>query len=222
MLLVDSDPTFRAGLARAIQAAKTLAVVGQVGSAEELFNFNNEGIPGAEIALVEIDLPDQSGFEVCQRLLVANPKWKVVLLAYADWDIHLLAAHTLHAGGLLLRSQATPALITALEQAASGPIFSAEQMRRIQTWKETTGTRLKGLRRREWQVLQLLALGKNNREIAGQLEISESMVEKHVSSLLQKLELVSRVAMINFIHANHLEELGKLPHGEQFLMMLAN
>ena len=222
MLLVDSDPTFRAGLARAIQAAKTLAVVGQVGSAEELFNFNNEGIPGAEIALVEIDLPDQSGFEVCQRLLVANPKWKVVLLAYADWDIHLLAAHTLHAGGLLLRSQATPALITALEQAASGPVFSAEQMRRIQTWKETTRPAQRTSAPGMAGAATAGAREKQPGNCRAVEEDPESMVEKHVSSLLQKLELVSRVAMINFIHANHLEELGKLPHGEQFLMMLAN
>ena len=220
MLLVDASATFRDGLELAITRTKTLVVAGRVGSAEELFKI--VPVIVADIALVDIDLPDQSGFEVCLRLLHADPKLNVVLLGYSDWDIYLLAAQTVHACGLLLRNQTTIALIATLEKAITGPVFSQEQIHRIQTWKDTIGTRLKSLGRREWQVLQLMGLGKSNREIAQSLSVSEDTVEKHVSNILQKLELTSRAMLITFIHAHHLDGLFRQSHGERFLLMLAN
>jgi len=207
-------------LETAISKTKTLVVVDQAGCAEELFK-DGKSIT-ADVALVDIDLPDQSGFEVCQRLLHANPKLNVVLLGYSDWDIYLLAAQIVHACGLLLRKQATRDFLTALEQTTRGGVFSTEQLQRIQTWKDTTGARLKSLGRREWQVLQLMGLGQTNREIARSLLVSEDTVEKHVSNTLQKLELTSRAMLIAFIHAHHLDELSRMPHGERFLLMLAN
>lgn len=220
VLLVDASPTFLDGLETAISKTKTLVVVGQAGCAEDL--FNDGGSVAADVALVDIDLPDQSGFEVCQRLMHANPELNVVLLGYSDWDIYLLAAKTVHACGLLLRKQATRALLTALEQTAAGSVFSTEQLQRIQTWKDTTGARLKSLGKREWQVLQLMGLGQSNREIAKSLSVSEDTVEKHVSNILQKLELTSRAMLITFIHSNHLNALIRMPHGERFLLMLVN
>jgi len=220
VLLVDNSLTFRDGLELAIMQTKTLRIAGRARSAGELFEHGT--VVAADIALVDIDLPDQSGFEVCQRLLHANPKMNAVLIGYSDWDIYLLAAQTVHACGLLLRSQTTLELIAALEKVASGSIFSQEQIQRIQIWRNTTGTKLKSLGRREWQVLQLLSLGQSNREMAQHLSVTENTVEKHVSNILQKLELATRAMMIVFIFTHHLDGLSRLPHGDRFLMMLAN
>gem|GEM_PF-1247608 len=218
VLLVDDCLTFRDGLELAITRTKTLLVTGRTNRAEEV--FENRELIAADVALVDIELPDQSGFEVCQRLLHANPKLSVVLIGYSDWDIYLLAAQTVHACGLLLRCEATLELIAALEKAATGPIFSQAQILRIQTWRNTTGIKLKSLGRREWQVLQLLALGQSNREIAQHLSVSENTVEKHVSNILQKLELTSRAMMIAFIYSQHLDALSRLPNGDRFFMLL--
>jgi DNA-binding NarL/FixJ family response regulator len=220
VFLADNCLTFRDGLELAITQSKTLQIVGRACSAEEIFK-NGTVIP-ADVAVVDIDLPGQSGFEVCQQLLQLAPTMSVVLISYNDWDIYLLAAQTIHSKGLLLRSQPTLELIAALEKAVSRPIFTAEQIGRIQTWRNTTGTKLKNLGKREWQVLQLVALGRSNREIAKLLDVSKNTVEKHVSNILEKLELDSRAMVMIFIYTNHLDELSRLPHGDRFLMLLAN
>jgi DNA-binding NarL/FixJ family response regulator len=67
-----------------------------------------------------------------------------------------------------------------------------------------------------------MGLGQSNREIAKSLSVSEDTVEKHVSNILQKLELTSRAMLITFIHSNHLNALIRMPHGERFLLMLVN
>jgi DNA-binding NarL/FixJ family response regulator len=220
IFLLDSCRTFGDGLELAIARSKTLQVVGRACSATEA--FENNAIPPADVAVVDIDLPDRSGFEVCQQLLKMAPTLSVVLIGYTDWDIYLLAAQTLHACGLLLRSQPTPDLIAGLEKAVTGPIFTLEQIRRIQTWRSTIGIKLKALQRREWQVLQLVALGKSNRDIAGQLSVSENTVEKHMSNVLQKLGVASRAMMMVFIYTHHLDALSQLPRGDRFLMLLSN
>jgi DNA-binding NarL/FixJ family response regulator len=220
VLLIDNCRTFRDGIELAIARSKTLCVAGRAASSAEIFE-NGDAI-AADIALVDIDLPDESGFEVCQRLYRANPQMGLVLLSYSNWDIFLLAAQTIHANGLLLRSQPTNDLITTLEKSTLGPIFTLEQTRRIQEWRSTVGAKLKTLRQREWQVLQLIAMGQSNREIAQQLSLTENTIEKHVSNLLQKLGLVSRAMMMVFIYTHHLDALSRMPHGDRFLMLLAN
>ena len=220
VFLVDNFLTFGDGLELAIARSQTLQLVGRACSADEV--FKDDKVVPADVAVVDIDLPGQSGFEVCQKLLQAAPTMKVLLLSYNDWDIYLLAAQTIHSSGLLLRNQPTPDLIAALEKVVNGPIFTVQQSERIQAWKKTTGSRLKDLGKREWQVLQLVALGRSNREIADQLDVSKSTVEKHVSNILQKLGMDSRAMIMVFIYTNHLDQLSRLPHGDRFLMLLAN
>jgi DNA-binding NarL/FixJ family response regulator len=220
VFLLDSCHTFRDGLELAIARSKTLQVIGRAGSAKEM--LENNRVPLADITLIDLDNPGSRGLDLCQRLLQAAPSMRVLLIGYTDWDVYLLAAQTAHACGLLLRSQPTSELITALEKSISGPIFSLEQIRRIQTWRGTIGAKLKTLRRREWQVLELVARGMSNREIAQQLSVSENTIEKHVSNLLQKLGLVSRAMMIVFIYTHHLDALGQMAQDDRFLAFLTN
>lgn len=220
VFLADNCLTFRDGLELAIKQSKNLQIVGRACSAEDVFK-NNTLIP-ADVAVVDIDLPGQSGFEVCQQLLQLAPAMSVVLISYNDWDIYLLAAQTIHSKGLLLRSQPTHELIAAIEKAFSRSIFTTEQLERIQNWRNTTGALLKNLGKREWQVLQQVALGRSNREIATLLEVAKNTVEKHVSNILEKLGLDSRAMIMIFIYTNHLDEMSRLPHGDRFLKLLAN
>ena len=220
IFLVDNYPTFGDGIEQAIAQSKTLQVIGRVSNAEEA--FKSQEITSADLVLVDIDLPDQSGLEVCQRLLQAVPTMSVLLISYNDWDIYLLAAQAVHSKGLLLRSQPTIDLIVAVEKAMSGSVFSEGQIDRIQVWRDTTGLKLRSLGKREWQVLQLIALGQSNREIGKVLELTRNTVEKHVSNILQKLGLDSRAMIMVFIYTNHLDQLSRLPHGDRFLMLLMN
>jgi DNA-binding NarL/FixJ family response regulator len=220
LLLIDNCLTFRDGLEMAIARSKLLQVVGRACTAEEAIEVCEAA--SAHLALVDVDLPDQSGFELCQHLLRAAPKIRLVLIGYSDWEIYLLAAQTAHADGFLVRSQPTEELIAGMENAIHGSIFSQGQLQRIQAWRSTTGAKLRTLHRREWQVLQQVALGRSNREIAQELLLSENTVEKHVSNILQKLDLGSRAMMMVFIYTHHIEGLSRLPHGDHFLMSLAN
>jgi DNA-binding NarL/FixJ family response regulator len=218
VLLIDSCLVFRDGLFSSLSQSTTLKVERRLCSAQELFDRGAK--LAADIALVDIDLPDLSGIEVGQRLLSMDHKMKVVLLSYVDWDIYLLAAQTIQSCGLLLRNQPTADLVAALEKAASGPIWTLEQVKRIQAWKKTTGSLLRSLRQREWQVLRLVGLGRTNREIAEDLSVSENTVEKHISSILQKLNLTSRATIVVFLYTNHIDALNRISHLDRFLALL--
>jgi DNA-binding NarL/FixJ family response regulator len=218
ILLVDNCTTFRDGFETSILRNESFQVVGRACSAAEV--FQKGFLVPADVAVVDIDLPDQSGIEVCLRLAKLLPDLKVVLLGYHDWDIYLLAAQTAHAAGLLLRSQPVKELVAALEKTRDGPIFNPGQAARIKAWKESTGRLLRALKPREWQVLMLVAQGQSNREISQQLSITENTIEKHMSNLLEKLELNSRIMVPIFFYNHHLDALTVLPHAELFMVFL--
>jgi DNA-binding NarL/FixJ family response regulator len=211
ILLIDPSPAFRAGLRQAVQRTRDLQVVHELATGEEVF------APGfvvdVDVAVIDADLSDRSCIEVGRWLITQRPQIAVLLLSAVDWDVYLIAARAARGAGLLLRSTDPTLLISALRQAASGPIFSPEQLDRIQSWSDGLGIRLRALAQREWQVLWLVSEGLSNDDIAQRLNLTKSTVEKHISSIYGKLGLHSRGKLLALILADHLDVLSRLARG---------
>jgi DNA-binding NarL/FixJ family response regulator len=211
VLLVDGSSTFRNGLRHALEESRGTVVVDQCGSASEA--IRRCGRLEVDVAVVDVDLPDKSGIELCHFLARERPEILVVLLGQRDWDVYLAAARAARAHGYLMRTAPTAELVSAIRDARRRSLFTPEQLDRISTWGWTVGRKLLSLRPREWEVLWLVAAGRTNREIAEELVLSENTVEKHVSAMLSKLGVKSRVALLAFLLENHLDVLS--PAGQE-------
>jgi DNA-binding NarL/FixJ family response regulator len=135
-----------------------------------------------------------------------------------DWDVYLAAAKGAGAGGFLLHSTPLPDLVRQIRRAGPGSRFTPEQEQRVLAWNRDVGERLGLLQPRERDVLRQVARGKTNRQIAEELHVSPHTVEKHVGSLLRKLGVSSRTALLAFILTHHLQALddgGPQKNGQQ-------
>jgi NarL family two-component system response regulator YdfI len=208
VFLIDHVPTFRDNLRHIITQRKTLSVIGEADQAEKVLSGNV--FIDADVAVVDVDLPYSGAFEVSQWLLSHNQRIAVLLLTYWDWDPYLVGAKAVGARGLLLRSTATLDLVQGIERSAGGSIFTREELNRIRKWDETYGPVFRSLRPREWQVLWLAADGMKNHAIAAKLDLSESTVDKLMTTVLDKFNLNSRAQLLSLVYNQHLGVLRSL------------
>lgn len=210
VLLLDGCSTFRQGLRQALEEAPGITVVGEGGTAAEGMALLER--VQADVAVVDVDLPDRSGIELCRQLVRERPELVVLLLSQWDWDVYLAAARAALAQGFLLRQQPTAELVRAIRDSRQRKLFTSEQLERIGTWVANVGQLLITLTPRQWDVLWLVAAGMSNRDIASHMSLSENTVEKHIGAILGKLGLPSRASLLGFILQNHLEVLNPPGH----------
>jgi DNA-binding NarL/FixJ family response regulator len=215
VILLDSSHIFRESLARAIVNSGELVLYAEAGTPDQLsFKLEMDFI---NVVLVELDLPNPSAVEFRHRLANISANTAVIFIVDQDSDINLTIAWVTRAAGILLRRQNINEFIQAIRQAAVGVLYSSDQYQRIQTWQSTIGTKLTSLRPREWHVFWLLSIGKTNQEISQELSLTENTVEKHVTSVLQKMEVTSRSSLFAYILSNNLHSV-RLLQGKDFLI----
>lgn len=203
LLVADDHQMMRMGLSAALERRTGFGVVAQVSSGAEA--VVQVGLCQPDIAIVDVRLPDMSGFEVCTQILAGKGHTAVLLIATHDWDINLAHAYQCGAAGFLAKVQPLGVLIASIEQIARGQsAYTESQLRRVQWWQTEVHGRLAALTSREQDVFWALAQGYTNSEVAQQLHISSRTVESHVSHVLQKLELESRRQVRRWAAQNHL------------------
>jgi DNA-binding NarL/FixJ family response regulator len=209
VFLVDSNPLYREGIIAAIAQSGGITLRGEAVSAN---NAIESGLLGqVDVVLVECDLPDMSGIELCRWITTHQPETAVLLFADKDLDINLVVAWVNRAAGLLRGNISSKQVVDAIHLASVGLLYTTEELNRIQLWQDEIGSKFSALRPREWQVFWLMTEGTTNQEIGRRLNLAENTVEKHVTSVLQKLGLESRTALFSFSLKNHLQLLSKLP-----------
>ncbi|WP_409483876.1 response regulator [Arsenicicoccus dermatophilus] len=196
IVLVDDHPVVRAGLRTLLAADPRIQVVGESASGEEaLVVVDALARSGRDPDLVLMDLQlgaGITGIEATRRLRAAHPQVQVMVLTTFDADTDIFGALEAGAVGYVLKDTPTTTLVQAVLDAAAGrPALSPEVALRMVGRVAAPDAALSP---REAEILQLLATGAGNREIARRLFVSESTVKGHLVHLYDKLGVDNRTA----------------------------
>jgi DNA-binding NarL/FixJ family response regulator len=199
VLVVDDHPLFREGMAGLLAAVPDVEVVGAVGSGEEAVAWF--GRAGADVVLMDINLPGISGIEATRRVLARNPQVAVLVVSMVDDDDNVVAALTAGARGYVLKEASPEEIVAALRTAdAGGAVFGARiAARLVNTAARDRSPALldrEQFTARERDVLDLMAEGVGNRQIARELDLSLKTVQNHVSRILDKLQATDRTQAV--------------------------
>lgn len=206
VLLVDDHALVREGTSQLLSKANGLVVVGQAGSAREGLALVER--LGPDVALVDVNLPDRSGLALAKDISLRFPQVKVLILSAYDDYAYLSEAIQLKIGGYLLKTASAGELVNAIRAVADG-IFvldSSLSGRLAHRWQRDQQSPGGTLTPREAEVLELVARGRANKEIATTLHMGLRTVETHVSNLLAKLGVSSRTEAAHYALSHHMLE----------------
>jgi DNA-binding NarL/FixJ family response regulator len=201
VLLVDDDDLMRAGLRAVLSSDDTIEAVGEASDGREAVRRVIELRP--DVVLMDVRMPDLDGIAATREVLSVAPDSKVVILTTFEDDEYVFGALNVGASGFLLKRTRPEELIAAIHTIAAGDsLLSPSVTRRVidrmagQALLKPTGERLEVLTSREREVLELVARGLSNSEIATELVIEESTVKTHVRRVLMKLGARDRVQAV--------------------------
>jgi DNA-binding NarL/FixJ family response regulator len=194
VFLLDDHEIVRRGLRELIDATDDLEVVAEAGTAEEALGRIPATSP--DVAVLDVRLPDGDGVEVCREVRSRMPELQCLMLtSYAD-DEALFDAIMAGAAGYVLKQIRGTELVDAIRKVGSGqslldPTVTARVLERLRTGSPED-ERLESLTDQERRILDLLAEGLTNREIAERMYLAEKTVKNYVSNLLAKMGMQRR------------------------------
>lgn len=194
VLIVDDHEVVRLGLASLLRHQTDMTVVGQADSGRAALNLVARFRP--QVVLMDVRMPDMTGVEACRAILSRWPDTRVLMLTSYSDDDAALAAIMAGAVGYLLKQVRCNELVQAIRTVAAGgslvdPLLAHRVLNQMRSMAQGRPGD-EPLTRQERQVLALLAQGKTNREIAGEMFLHEKTVRNYVSSILKKLNLANR------------------------------
>jgi DNA-binding NarL/FixJ family response regulator len=199
VLVVDDQELVRAGFGMILER-NGLEVVGEATDGDEAVRLAAQLDP--DVVLMDIRMPRMDGIEATRRIIAHRPVTRVVVLTTFDLDEYVYEAVRAGASGFLLKDISPSDLVHAVGVVARGDALLAPTLTRrlLDRFVERPlpGARpeqLAGVTERELEVLRLVARGRSNAEIAGDLFLSEATVKTYVSRLLTKLDLRDRVQL---------------------------
>jgi DNA-binding NarL/FixJ family response regulator len=218
VLIVDDDDLMRAGLKAVFSSDETIDVVGEAGDGRAAISRTRELKP--ELVLMDVRMPDLDGITATREVLALSPDVKVVILTTFEQDDYIFGALRAGASGFLLKRTTPEDLIAAIKTVAAGDSLLSPSVTRkvIDRMAEqpapdaSSGARLAELTPREREVLELVARGLSNGEIAEAFVIEESTVKTHVKRILRKLRLRDRVQAVIFAYESGITQPGPKTH----------
>lgn len=199
VLLVDDQSLFREGLRTLLSAQPGIEVVGEASHGEAAVGQAKRLQP--QVVLMDLRMPILNGVEATRRIRAEAPQCQVIVLTTFDDDEDVFDALRAGALGYLLKDAPREKLVEAIQLAARGESFLqpsiaakvvAEFSRMSSVRPADRNRLLESLSEREVEVLQQLAQGKSNKEIAASLYITEGTVKNHMTSILAKLGVLDR------------------------------
>ena len=193
ILLVDDHPVVRDGLGGIFAADAGFTVVGEAGDGGEAVRLGQQLEP--DVILMDLRMPGMDGLEAIRELGRRGVTSRVLVLTTYDTDSYVLPAIEAGATGYLLKDAPRDDLFAAVRAAARGesvlsPAVASVLMQRLRSTETPT------LSSRELEVLELVAAGNTNRDIAGKLFVSEATVKTHLLNIYAKLGVNDRAAAV--------------------------
>jgi len=194
VVLVDDHEVVRAGLKALLDGQEGIAVVGEAGTAAE--GVRRVGYEAPDVVVLDVRMPDASGVEACREIKSRWPDVGVLMLtSYADEEA-LLSAVMAGAAGYVLKRIDPDALVAAIRRVAAGESLldpaMTERLLKTMRNQEVEDPLLARLSPQERRILDRIAEGKTNRQIAEELFLAEKTVKNYVSNLLAKMEMKRR------------------------------
>ena len=203
VVIVDDHALFRRGLDRVLDDEPDIEVVGEAADGVEAISRVRELTP--DIVIMDVRMPRASGIEAARTIRAVAPETKVIMLTVSDLEEDLYEAVKAGVNGYLLKEVAIPEVADAVRAVAAGhslvsPSMASKLFTEFNVLAQQADDRQRSLSprltERELEVLKLVARGLSNRDIAGELYISENTVKNHVRNILEKLHLHSRMEAV--------------------------
>ncbi|GII75396.1 DNA-binding response regulator [Sphaerisporangium rufum] len=202
VLIVDDDDLMRAGLRAVLSSDETIRVVGEAADGREAVRRTRELAP--DVVLMDVRMPVLDGVAATKEITALVPAPRVLVLTTFEDDDYVFGALGAGASGFLLKRTRPEQLIEAIHTVAAGDSLLSpsitrrviDRMARYPRVEPAAARRLRVLTPRERDVMELVARGLSNSEIAATLVVEESTVKTHVKRILAKLALRDRVQVV--------------------------
>lgn len=202
VLIIDDHPLMRRGIQQLVELEEHFEVVGGAGNGTEGINLALQTSP--DLIILDLNMKGLSGLDTLKALRAEEVDARIVILTVSDAKNDIFTLIDAGADGYLLKDTEPDTLLSQLKRIAQGEVILSDSIKNLLLERQSSQSPLDSLTDREIDVLRLVATGLSNKQIAGQLFISEETVKVHIRNLLRKLNVHSRVAatVLYFEHKN--------------------
>ncbi len=204
VLLADDHAIVRQGLKLILAAQPDFEVVGEAANGREAADLADKLKP--DIVLMDVQMPELNGIEATRRMVTANSRIKVLVLSMHKEALYVREVLKAGARGYILKDAIDTELLSAMRSVARGDgyISPAVSGALLSDYRQQSSNPLDTLSTREREVLQLIAEGKTNKEVATKLNLSVYTVDSHRGKIMEKLNLHSAGELVRFAIKNGL------------------
>ncbi|MHA7179601.1 response regulator [Arthrobacter sp. MDB2-24] len=211
VLLADDQPLLRMGFRLILEGEPDLVIAGEASTGSEAVRLAAELSP--DVVLMDVRMPQGDGIEATRRITASGSPARIIILTTFDLDEYAFAGLQAGASAFLLKDVAPEDLVHAVRVVASGDAVVAPRVtqRLLETYVRSLppahaamvpDRRLAGLTPREREVLEAIAEGLSNAELAARFFLSEATIKTHVRRILTKLDLRDRVQAVVYAYEN--------------------
>ena len=194
VVLADDHPVVRDGLAAMINQQPDMKVVGEAGDGDEAIALYEQYRP--DVMVLDLRMPKRDGLSVVQQVLATHPKACLLVMTTYDGDEDIFQCLSHGARGYLLKDAPRQEILAAIRTVSEDRPYTSSTV----AAKALQRMAKPSLTQRELDVLQQLAEGRSNKDIARRLSITEGTAKTHVKSILTKLDAISRTEAVAVAH----------------------
>lgn len=192
VLLIDDHPLMRRGIKQLVELEDIFEVVGDAGNGNDGISLALQLDP--DLIVLDLNMKGLSGLDTLKALRSEGVDARIVILTVSDAKNDIFALIDAGADGYLLKDTEPDVLLAQLKRIAGGEVVLSDSIKDLLLERHASKDPIYSLTDREMDVLQQIATGLSNKQIAGKLFISEETVKVHIRNLLRKLNVHSRVA----------------------------
>ncbi|EEX49546.1 nitrate/nitrite response regulator protein [Pasteurella multocida] len=202
VLIIDDHPLMRRGIKQLIELDESFSVVGDAGNGSEGINLALQTQP--DLIILDLNMKGLSGLDTLKALRSEGIDARILILTVSDSKNDIFTLIDAGADGYLLKDTEPDTLLGQIKRISQGEVILSDSIKNALIERQSATDPIYSLTDREMDVLRLIATGLSNKQIAGQLFISEETVKVHIRNLLRKLNVHSRVAatVLYFEHKN--------------------